>query len=80
MLTIVVRVVVIVGELGPSQGSLAHEIPTLLHLCDPGRLLLIGVSLMPPTIVNPLSLVRPNPQLEPSLVCFNFVSNSSYVV
>jgi hypothetical protein len=35
---------------------------------------------MPPTIVNLLSLIEPNPLLEPSLICINFVSNSSSVV
>ncbi len=37
--------------------------------------MLIGVSLMPPTVVNLLSLVGPNPLLEPSPICFNSVFN-----
>ncbi len=74
MLIITIHVVVVIGELSFSWGIFGHETPTLLHLCDPRRLLLIGVSLMPPTIVNLLSLVRPNPLLEPSPVYLNFVS------
>jgi len=80
MLTIVARVVVDVGKLGPSWGNLGHVTPMLLCLCDPGRLLPFGVSLMPPTIINLLSLVGPNPPLELSLICLNFVSNFSSVI
>jgi len=74
MLIITIHVVVVVGELSFSWGIFGHETPTLLHLCDPRRLLLIGISLMPPTIVYLLSLVRPNPLLEPSPIYLNFVS------
>jgi hypothetical protein len=42
MLTITLCVVV-VGELSPSWGSLGRETLMPLHLCDLGRLLLIGV-------------------------------------
>jgi hypothetical protein len=35
---------------------------------------------MPPTIINLLSLVGPNPPLELSLICLNFVSNFSSVI
>jgi hypothetical protein len=80
MLTITICVVVIIRELGPSWGSLGHETLRLLRLCDPWTLLLIGVSLMPPTIVNLLSLVGPNPLYEPNLVYLKFVSNSFSIV
>ncbi len=43
MLTITLCVVVVVGELSPSRGSLGRETLVPLHLCDLGRLLLIGV-------------------------------------
>jgi hypothetical protein len=80
MLTIATHIVVDVGKLGPSWGSLGHETPTQLRLCDLGRLLLVGVSLMPPTIVNLLSSIGPDPLLEASPVCLNSVSNFSSVV
>jgi len=80
MLIITVHIIAAIGELGPSWGNLGHEFPTLLCLCDPRKLLSIGVSLMPPIIVNLLSLVGPNPLLEPSLICLKFVSNCYSIV
>jgi hypothetical protein len=41
MLTITIHVIATIGKIGPSWGSLGHEIPTLLCLCDLGRLLLL---------------------------------------
>jgi hypothetical protein len=63
MLTIIVCVIDVIGELGLSWGNLGHEIPTLLCLCDPRTLLLIGVLVMPPIIVNLFSSIGPNPLL-----------------
>lgn len=80
MLIIAARVVVDVGKLGSSWSNLGHETPMLLRLCGPRRLLPIGVSLMPLTIVNLLFSVKLNPLLKPSPICFNFVSNFSSII
>ncbi len=80
MLTIAACVAVDVGKLGPSWSNLGQETPMLLRLCGPMRLLPIGVSLMPLTIVNLLSLVKLNPLVKPSPICFNSVSNFSSII
>jgi hypothetical protein len=71
MFSITTYIVVAIGVLGSWWDNLGHGSLMLLPLCELGRLLLIGVSNMPPTIMN---------LVHPSLVCLNSVSNSSSII
>lgn len=80
MFSITTYIVVAIGVLGSWWGNLGHGSLMPLPLCELGRLLLIGVSNMPPTIMNLLSSFGPSSLLNPSLVCLNSVSNSSSII